>query len=94
MWISRKDYDELLSSKFFWEKAYNDRLGHVNELLVEANIKIQNMNLLRTENVKLKEQVEEYKQKYADEVNKRLELIEYYEKNNSKAMGASPMGEG
>jgi hypothetical protein len=73
MWISRDEYNRLKA----FEKRRDD---YINSLYYE-------IDQLRRERLECWAECEEYKQKYADEVNKRLELIQFYEgKNNSKAM--------
>ena len=79
MWISRSDYNELVSSKNFWEKAYEDRVINTQAVLTAIDKKLKLMDEVKLQNSKLKLQVEEFKQKYADEVQKRLELIKFLE---------------
>ena len=66
MWISRAEYQELKALNKKHRSQYTDSL-------------CWQIEQLRKEKAKLREQCEEYKQKYADEVNKRLELIKFYE---------------
>lgn len=79
MWISKKEYNSLVSSRDFWEKAYDNMQTNRLALLAEAGDKIKLMDIIQSENSVLREQVEEYKQKYADEVQKRLELVKLIE---------------
>lgn len=75
MWISKKDYDELVRSRDFWKDEYNRCSTHRISLLYDYDCVLTSNNALKSENNKLLEQVEEYKQKYADEVQKRLEFV-------------------
>ena len=70
MWISRAEYNAL--------KTLNKK--HRSQYIDDLCWQIEQ---LRKEKSKLREQCEEYKQKYADEVNKRLELIKFYEEKNT-----------
>ena len=79
MWISKRDYNELVNSKNFWEKAYEERVNNSMALLLEVGDKLKLMDSIELENSELKEQVEEYKKKYADELQRRLELIKLLE---------------
>lgn len=69
MWISRAEYNRL---KSFEEK----RDDYIRSLYWQ-------MDQLRNERLECQVECEEYKRKYADEVNKRLELIKFYEKDHS-----------
>ena len=79
MWISRAEYNRI---KYFKQKRdeawifYDSLKTHFDSLCVQLEKE-------RKEKCKYKEQCEEYKQKYADEVNKRLELIKFYEEKNT-----------
>lgn len=73
MWISKKEYKYLINI----ERHYQEHVNHRSELFIEAVDRIQT---LTEELERYKSEAEEYKQKYADEVQKRLELIELYEK--------------
>ena len=73
MWISRDEYNRLKACE---EK----RDDYVRSLYWQ-------IDQLRSERLEYMSECEEYKRKYADEVNKRLELIQYYEGFNSKSMG-------
>ena len=79
MWINRAEYNRLKSFKHKCNEAYGmyDYLKeHFDSLCVQLDKEIR-------EKRKYKEQCEEYKRKYADEVNKRLELIKFYEERNT-----------
>ena len=79
MWISKKEYNHLVNI----EQHYQEHVNHRSYLFIEA---VDRIKILTAELERYKSEAEEYKQKYADEVNKRLELIEYYEKHNDKTM--------
>ena len=70
MWISRAEYNALKALNKEYHSQYIDSL-------------CWQIEQLRKEKSKLKEQCEEYKQKYANEVQKRLELIELYERQTN-----------
>ena len=73
MWISKDEYNRLKS----FEKKRDD---YINSLYWQ-------IDQLRGETLEYQAECAEYKQKYADEVNKRLELIKFYEERyNSKTM--------
>ena len=72
MWISRKDYNELVQSRDIAVKRRIELLHDYDRELI-LNYKLQ------SENDRLTEEVKEYKQKYADEVQKRLELVKLLE---------------
>jgi hypothetical protein len=65
MWISRAEYNRL---KSFEEK----RDDYIRSLYWQ-------MDQLRNERLEYQVECEASKKKYADEVNKRLELIKFYE---------------
>ena len=69
MWISRAEYNRL---KSFEEK----RDDYIRSLYWQ-------MDQLRNERLEYQVECEEYKRKYADEVNKRLELIKFYEERSN-----------
>ena len=75
MWISRDEYNRLKAL----EKRDDDRNDYLRSLYWE-------MDQLRSERLEYMTECEVYKKKYADEVNKRLELIKFYEELNSKTM--------
>ena len=79
MWISRTEYNALKSfrEKYDVDKIADDfRDTYIESLLWQIDIQ-------KKEKIKYREQCEEYKRKYADEVNKRLELIKFYEERNT-----------
>lgn len=78
MWISIDEYNRLKAL----EKRRDD---HINSLYYE-------IDQLRSERIECWAECEEYKQKYADEVNKRLELIKFYEEDHSRTVEKYPMG--
>lgn len=69
IWISRAEYNRL---KSFEEK----RDDYIRSLYWQ-------MDQLRNERLEYQAECAEYKQKYADEVNKRLELIKFYEERSN-----------
>lgn len=69
MWISRAEYNRL---KSFEEK----RDDYIRSLYWQ-------MDQLRNERLEYQVECEAYKKKYADEVNKRLELIKFYEERSN-----------
>jgi hypothetical protein len=79
MWISKKEYNELVRSRDFWSEQYDQVVAHRLALLRDYDSALTSNNALKSENEKLLAQVEEYKQKYADEVQKRLELVKLIE---------------
>ena len=87
MWISKLEYEELVKSRNHWKEYYDHEVACRHSLLTNYNSAFALNDKLNSENIDLKNKLEEYKQKYADEVNKRLELIQYYEGFNSKSMG-------
>ena len=88
MWIKKKEYKRLKTNAEFWEKEYNaisERKVATIEALVnslkDAGITIDNLNK-QVESLKaVEEELQEYKQKYIDEVQKRLELAKLLENN-------------
>lgn len=72
MWISRGEYNRLKACE-------SKRDDYIRSLYWQ-------MDQLRSERLEYMAECEEYKQKYADEVNKRLELIKFYEEFNSKTV--------
>ena len=79
MWISKKDYDALVRSRDFWRDEYDKVAEHRLVLLRDYDCALTSNNSLRSDNEKLVEEIENYKQKYVDEVQKRLELIKLIE---------------
>ena len=82
MWISRNEYDNMkanikcLENRYYSQFKANgilaDRLGERMHEVYELRDQLKQIE-------NYKKEAEEYKQKYADEVNKRLELIKFYE---------------
>ena len=81
MWICKNDYNELVHSRDFWRDEYNRSATHRLSLLDDLDRALNANNELKSDNRKLLVQAETYKQKYADEVQKRLELIKLLENN-------------
>ena len=79
MWIRKKDYNELIMSRDFWRDECDRASTHRLSLLRDYDCVLTSNDKLRSENYNLQEQVKEYKQKYADEVQKRLELVKLLE---------------
>ena len=70
MWISKSEYERLKTA----ENGYwNNLESYRKQYRVESDKLIN----LEKENNKLKQELNEWKQKYADEFQKRLEVIEY-----------------
>ena len=72
MWISKERYNQLINIEQVNE-------ARVNTLRLLLDKEVNRANILSQELVKSLSTAEEYKQKYADEVNKRLELIKLLE---------------
>lgn len=70
MWISRKEYDKLMDEKksLIEDVRYKDTMWR-NYYQKHADILI--------ENARMREQLDELKVKYADEVRKNFELASY-----------------
>ena len=86
MWISRAEYENLKANIRCLEARYTEQLKMTNKLIDNSNDQSMEIYELRkqTEQIDIyKQELEEYKQKYADEVNKRLELIKFYEERNT-----------
>ncbi len=79
MWIRKKDYGALVQSRDFWRDEYDQAATHRLALLHDYDCALTSNGALKSENTELKNQIEEYKQKYADEVQKRLELVKLLE---------------
>ena len=79
MWIWKDEYNKLMQSRDFWKDEYYKAADHRLALVHDLDCALSSNNTLRSDNEKLREQVEEYKQKYADEVQKRLELVKLLE---------------
>lgn len=81
MRIDKKKYDELLRTYEVLQGKY-DRSNEYNmHLLHELDYALTSNDELKSDNLKLLEQVTIYKKKYADEVQKRLELVKLIENN-------------
>lgn len=72
MWISKKEYDRLVNI----DKHYEWQVNRRSIMFTEA---VDRMRILSEELQRYKSELEEYKQKYADEVQKRLELVKLLE---------------
>lgn len=70
MWISKSEYERLKTA----ENGYWNNLESYRKKYRVESDKLIN---LEKENNKLKQELNEWKQKYADEFQKRLEVIEY-----------------
>lgn len=70
MWISRKEYDKLMEEK----KSLIEN-EHYKDLMWRRYF--QDVQNLTVENANLREQLEQLKVKYADEVRKNFELASY-----------------
>lgn len=76
MWISRNEYENLKANIKCLENRYSTQRDINSALLEDLDICHAEINQFKDQ----KAELEEYKQKYADEVQKRLELIELYER--------------
>ena len=86
MWVWKDEYNKLRASRDFWEEQYKnlsdrrekkvkelfDCLGEKQGLIDDLIEQIKSLQHAQTE-------LQEYKQKYADEVQKRLELVKLLE---------------
>ena len=79
MWINKIEYEELLRSRNHWHELYNQSICIRDVLTTRCDHEITLNKELCLENAELKNQIEEYKQKYADEIQKRLELVKLLE---------------
>lgn len=76
MWITREEYEAINQLR---EEL--KRVKYLKDCFVDScEVHKLNYDMVKEENIILKKELEEYKQKYADEVNKRLELIQLIEK--------------
>ena len=75
MWVLKDQYNELLQSRDFWKKEYGCVCDVINNLQLEIINLTKQVKSLKDAN----EELQDYKQKYADEVQKRLELIKLLE---------------
>ena len=78
MWISKEKYNEFMEYKVFYltNKRRVFDCG-ICKRVDDGNLKT--ILELKIENENLKEELNEYKQKYADEFQKRLELAKLVE---------------
>ena len=74
MWISRKEYKKLIDEK----QSLKDSLD--NARIIYRDFGERNTILLN-ENMRLRNEVEELKVKYADEVKKNFELASHLSEN-------------
>ena len=75
MWVWKDVYNKLQQSCEFWKKEYSYLCDGVNDLQLEIINLTKQVASLKAAN----EELQEYKQKYADEVQKRLELVKLLE---------------
>ena len=75
MRIDKKKYDELLRTYEVLQGKYDQSNEYNLRLLHELDYALTSNDELKSDNLKLLEQVTIYKKKYADEVQKRLELV-------------------
>lgn len=73
MWISKKEYEDLLDYKDRYVEEYKT----VSRLRDDITYYKSEYRELEEEIDELERQLEEYKRKYADEVQKRLGLTKY-----------------
>ena len=74
-----KQIKDLKKEVEFWQKCYEEESRTKNHLMIDIGRTNKDYAELVSESKKNKEQVLEYKQKYADEVQKRLYLIKQIE---------------
>lgn len=86
MWVWRDTYNKLQSSCEFWKNEYASLYDSKVKLMRNYNNLLGDLykstKVLQDEIASLKaenEELKEYKQKYADEVQKRLELVKLLE---------------
>ena len=86
MWISKKKYKQLEDRAEFWKDEYyrNDtsKVALIHSLIDELrfrNMTIEQLNAQLEDFEAVKTELQKYKQKYADEVTKRITLIQFYE---------------
>ena len=82
MWISRAEYENLKANIKCLEARYTEQLKITDRILDERKDRSIEISVLRRQIKELEaynQEVEEYKQKYADEVQKRLELVKLLE---------------
>lgn len=86
MWISNTEYNLLKTAAEFWESEYHKMSKLKNDIIdaVERDRKAVDITIkeLKDQVASLEhtqKELQEYKQKYADEVQKRLEIIKLLE---------------
>lgn len=82
MWISRDEYDSLKEKCDCMEGRYLSQKEVTNELIQSLNAQYYEVYNLKEQLKQMevyKQESEEYKLKYADEVQKRLELVKLIE---------------
>lgn len=82
MWISKKEYNNLKAKADFWEAEYcamseskNTVLQVMGDCIKGRDIIIKDLRGKTQLLERTQKELQEYQQKYADEVQKRLELI-------------------
>lgn len=80
-WLRTQDKQikDLKKEVEFWQKEYNEMCERKNRILNDYGESCRKYAELASENERLKGLVNGYKQKYADEVQKRLYLIKQIE---------------
>lgn len=80
-WLKTQDkqIEELRKEVEFWQESYKSASENEFRLMEDFGRTNKDYAELVSENKKLKEQILEYKQKYADEVQKRLYLTKQLE---------------
>ena len=87
MWIKREEYENLVEDVMRLNARSTEQLKIIDKFFDERKDRAIEISVLRRQIEELevyKQEAEEYKQKYADEVNKRLELIKFYEEKPNK----------
>lgn len=79
MWISRDEYEHLKANLKCVENHCTIQHDRIRRLVDELHIHFDTINELKKKVELYKSKSEEYKQKYADEVQKRLELVKLIE---------------
>ena len=77
MWINKKEYKRLLDEKQSFEASLRHRITICRELAERTAI-------LTDENMKLRQEVDQLKVKYFDEVEKNFKLSSYLSENQSQ----------
>lgn len=80
MWINSKKYKSLVEHNNNLSMQLEFCQGRITSLYNKIDVLDKLHKESQTETELYKNLCEEYKQKYADEVQKRLELIEFYER--------------